>query len=1123
MDAAEAPSSFFRVDECNDQTEPDDAEESVQQNDGAEETWPVDAGGLQDAQGLPNPPTDDMADTGQPAASGSPGRPMLRRDQWAPAPQNPPPLAPSETAVEEGDVATDSLSMAQLRRIVQEMPKKEATPYAFEYSDTSSFEEEVEELFEYSREERKSLELMAQTFSLMWETWQLEGITESTSSYEGSMAWSNAQNSLKEGFLRKVKDDMLSNTHDKPCKAPAALAYLVLGCWRETADENRKNVSPSNDSTQSQEGDASHIKDSPQVTEMKSNILLVTECVGIGAVFDAMKSACAHLLYVEQSDLPYIELTLTCISPDSARFNEYPSDSPASQSELYRFRCCTVVLYLFFDYAKRLNEQDPDHTVTSQCSSESLKILHHLTDLLAHLRWSEYESPGFPLLKALCLLWKIVLFAFGGTKDAERIKESLSDDVQTKGKDGEYFPQISTSPLDYHLFRQEITSKYPAFDPPQPLFPFEAETTSMIPQPQDHARSDSRSENVGLANVNGGGSSIFHQPVHIATPAPSPPPSPAGPGGKGIKKQNYQTNQLFPFLYPPLDDTSNSIGGKGGTELQDLLVGRKWEGRDIPTSILEAADIFASRMRASRALKQLWDERVRFIKYERGYLDSSNDQTEDLIEGESTKETTGESVVRSQTDAMADKLDEESRKKLASVEKFYSTQLPRLQSVVIVLLKVLLQTVTTLVTQPNAPNGLQTGFESPEHRSQDKPKTNGDGATDAPEEHDAGVENINNIRNQEIMGKAVSGTLLLLLKWFKLSHILKFEYLTQLLLDSNYVQLVLKLFTHQELERAVNVKYEKPNLNFFAWCRRNAAASSTSSEPNSASDPPTAQPDPEDDAVPPPIPRSATHVQTETSDPLTDSLNTTEAPLTAMPPEVDELGFSTSSPPPQPITSYSWRTFFSSINFLRILQKIVKSKPHRQLLMVQYKYSNILKKSLKVPQPDVRLYTLKIIKGQVPYCHRKWRQSNMRIITAIYLHCKPELRDDWLAGLTMEEEMGEALPQEQALRSLTYWFNLRRYPEGMTGEGKEKARGLMDEEQDFFVRELEGMEAHVGDNGMAGNPDSVGLPTGRPEAEVDPLDPTADLAGWSKEEREVFWQRTREIMEAEERSVLTKW
>ena len=188
--------------------------------------------------------------------------------------------------------------------------------------------------------------------------------------------------------------------------------------------------------------------------------------------------------------------------------------------------------------------------------------------------------------------------------------------------------------------------------------------------------------------------------------------------------------------------------------------------------------------------------------------------------------------------------------------------------------------------------------------------------------------------------------------------------------------------------------------------------------------------------------------------------------------------------------------------------------------MVQYKYSTILKKSLKVPQPDIRQYTLKIIKGQVPYCHRKWRQSNMRIITAIYLHCKPELRDEWLAGVDVDYEMGEALPQEQALRSLTYWHNLRKYPVAMEVEGaakgaheadvdsedeanadsengasgtrdgkngnangsdgdsddaevdavarkarshkkKKKGLGLEDEEQDFFKRELALMEAAV--------------------------------------------------------------
>ena len=259
---------------------------------------------------------------------------------------------------------------------------------------------------------------------------------------------------------------------------------------------------------------------------------------------------------------------------------------------------------------------------------------------------------------------------FGGTKDIQNIRDTLNEDI--KPQDGDTAALITASPLDYHLFRQEITSKYPAFDPPQPLFPFEADTTSMMPPLQSHRKSGVHGESGGPASVNGNGSSIFHQPVHIATPAPSPPPSPAGPGGKGIKKQNYQTNQLFPFLYPPLDDTSNSIGGKGNTELQDLLVGRKWEGSDIPTSILEAADIFATRMRAPRTMKQLWDERVRFIKYERGYLASTTDMTY----GDDDKDVHDDGKKanephRTIPDSTLGKLDDDSRNRLAAVEEFY--------------------------------------------------------------------------------------------------------------------------------------------------------------------------------------------------------------------------------------------------------------------------------------------------------------------------------------------------------------------------------------------------------------------------------------------------------------------
>jgi len=170
-----------------------------------------------------------------------------------------------------------------------------------------------------------------------------------------------------------------------------------------------------------------------------------------------------------------------------------------------------------------------------------------------------------------------------------------------------------------------------------------------------------------------------------------------------------------------------------------------------------------------------------------------------------------------------------------------------------------------------------------------------------------------------------------------------------------------------------------------------------------------------------------------------------------MRPEVDELGYPINALPVEPITDFSRRNFFSLINLLRVMQKVCKNKAHRNLLLVHYKSSNILRKMLKVPQPELRLYTLKLFKNQVPYCGRKWRQGNMRVITAVYLHCRPELRDEWLAGSDVDAEVEEALPLEQALRSLTHWFNVRRYPDKMAAE----VRAALREEQDFFMRELE--------------------------------------------------------------------
>jgi len=50
----------------------------------------------------------------------------------------------------------------------------------------------------------------------------------------------------------------------------------------------------------------------------------------------------------------------------------------------------------------------------------------------------------------------------------------------------------------------------------------------------------------------------------------------------------------------------------------------------------------------------------------------------------------------------------------------------------------------------------------------------------------------------------------------------------------------------------------------------------------------------------------------------------------------------------------------------------------------------------------------------------------MKVITSIYLNCRPDLRDEWLAGIE-PDDAGDAQAQEQALRHLVKFYNTKRY------------------------------------------------------------------------------------------------
>ena len=208
------------------------------------------------------------------------------------------------------------------------------------------------------------------------------------------------------------------------------------------------------------------------------------------------------------------------------------------------------------------------------------------------------------------------------------------------------------------MFRQEITSKYPAYNPPPPLVPLEADSNSILPPATSslgRIGNDLPRGGIGPANINSDSNSILLQPVHIATPAPSPPPSPVGPGGKAGKKQNYQTNQNFPFLYPPLDVAGGESVNSG--RFPDRASAEKWKGGDVPASILEAGELFAGRMRMSRSLKQLWDERERYMEFERGWASADVDHNPDSL--------------RREDQAVSNHIDPDVTRRLEMIEEFY--------------------------------------------------------------------------------------------------------------------------------------------------------------------------------------------------------------------------------------------------------------------------------------------------------------------------------------------------------------------------------------------------------------------------------------------------------------------
>ncbi|XP_071552352.1 striatin-interacting protein 1 homolog isoform X5 [Panulirus ornatus] len=245
-------------------------------------------------------------------------------------------------------------------------------------------------------------------------------------------------------------------------------------------------------------------------------------------------------------------------------------------------------------------------------------------------------------------------------------------------------------------------------------------------------------------------------------------------------------------------------------------------------------------------------------------------------------------------------------------------------------------------------------------------------------------------RHKEVLVKAVSATLLLLLKHFRINHIYQFEFMSQHLVFANCIPLILKFF-NQNIMAYVQSKNTIPLLDFPACV---------------IGDPP-----------------EMTAEALEDNSGNLGGGNTSPGGSGGSP----SGGCGEGGNSNQGCVSCCWRNMYSCTNLLRILNKLCKWKHSRIMMLVVFKSAPILKRTLKVKHAMMQLYVLKLLKMQTKYLGRQWRKTNMKTMSAIYQKVRHRLNDDWAYGNDPDARPWDFQAEECALRACVDRFNSRRY------------------------------------------------------------------------------------------------
>ncbi|CDH55377.1 predicted protein [Lichtheimia corymbifera JMRC:FSU:9682] len=370
-----------------------------------------------------------------------------------------------------------------------------------------------------------------------------------------------------------------------------------------------------------------------------------------------------------------------------------------------------------------------------------------------------------------------------------------------------------------------------------------------------------------------------------------------------------------------------------------------------PTSIKETGDLLISNMHISTYDQQVIMEREHAEKHSGSHqhdCDAINTRDQHIYEKQPV---------------------------LLAVEKLYTKIMPKLPDFVNVLLDQLVTIAPSSSSSSSIIDPLQENVDGDLHADN------------------------NTQRNREIVRSTLTSILLLLLKWFKLSHALKFEYMSQLLVDSGYMLLSVRAFMTEDLKEITCYSTDNRAHGFFGQI--------LSLEPKACNG----------NIYPP----SCSTSSSSSSSSLLSNVSLAKSWDESIPWTANEVS--------DDMKITNKRNISWILDTLRNLQMITKRKVCRNKMMALYKSYIPLKRIVLANRgTDLELYALKLLKSQITHLGIKWRAGNMKLISAIYRRCSPRLRDEWLTTREFDGDRdAEDMVHEMNIRALICFYHETRY------------------------------------------------------------------------------------------------